>query len=185
MNDQLKNDVKFARALAAGKPGVWEEFYLDYKPRIFAVCKRMMRFDDLAEDLTQTTIIQIFRKIGSFKGDSRLSTWIHRIAVNQCLMHFRSSKVHRNNELEANIPNKEAGGLSFDDQMDIKRLLPLLSNGYRNVLVLHDYFGFEHKEIAAILNCSEGTSKSQLHKARQKARKIYNEKINPKIYSYN
>ena len=141
-----------------------------------------------AEDLTQEVFIQLFRKIGSFRGDSAFTTWLHRMTVNQVLMHFRKRTVkYEKTTEEGETPDQMVTGTSDPNKMRIVDKIALdnasqqLPNGYKNVFVLHDVEGFEHEEVARILGCSVGTSKSQLHKARLKLRKLLKKKANPRL----
>ena len=132
---------------------------------------------EVAEDLTQEVFIQLFRKIGSFRGDSAFSTWLHRLTVNQVLMHFRrrSVKNERTSD-DGEMPEQtvrgtaDPGKMQVIDRIALKNAVAQLPNGYRNVFLLHDVEGFEHEEVARIMGISVGTSKSQLHKARLKLR---------------
>jgi RNA polymerase sigma-70 factor (ECF subfamily) len=132
-----------------------------------------------AEDLTQDAFIQLFRKIGSFRGDSAFTTWLHRLTVNQVLMHFRkrSVKLEKTTE-EGETPVQIVQGTENPNQMPIVDRIALdhaiaqLPPGYRTVFVLHDVEGHEHEEIGHMLGCAVGTSKSQLHKARMKLRTL-------------
>jgi RNA polymerase sigma-70 factor (ECF subfamily) len=130
-----------------------------------------------AEDLTQEVFIQLFRKSGSFRGDSAFSTWLHRMTVNQVLMHFRRRSV-KNEKVsdDGDIPEQTVHGTANPDRMPVvdrialKKAIAQLPNGYKNVFVLHDIEGYEHEEVARMMKISVGTSKSQLHKARLKLR---------------
>jgi RNA polymerase sigma-70 factor (ECF subfamily) len=132
-----------------------------------------------AEDLTQEVFIQLFRKVGSFRGDSAFSTWLHRLTVNQVLMHFRkrSFKNEKTSE-DGEMPEQTVTGsanplkMSVVDRIALKNAIAELPRGYKNVFVLHDVEGFEHEEVARMLGISVGTSKSQLHKARLKLRTL-------------
>ena len=131
----------------------------------------------LAEDLTQEVFIQLFRKVGSFRGDSAFSTWLHRLTINQVLMHFRRRSVKNEKTSESGeMPEQTVQGTSNPNRMPVvdrialKKAIAQLPNGYKNVFVLHDVEGFEHEEVARMLSISVGTSKSQLHKARLKLR---------------
>ena len=132
-----------------------------------------------AEDLAQEAFIQLFRKIGSFRGDSAFTTWLHRLVVNQVLMHFRkrSVKLERTTE-EGETPEQVVRGtenpnkMRVLDRISLDHALKQLPPGYRSVFVLHDIEGHEHEEIAKILGVAVGTSKSQLHKARMKLRRL-------------
>ena len=130
-----------------------------------------------AEDLTQEAFIQLFRKAGSFRGDSAFTTWFHRLVVNQVLMHFRKRSVKNEKTTEdGEIPerlmprSKIKANLPILNRIDITKAIADLPPGYRSVFILHDVEGFEHSEVARILGISVGTSKSQLHKARLKLR---------------
>ena len=139
-----------------------------------------------AEDLAQEAFIQLFRKIGSFRGDSAFTTWLHRLTVNQCLMHFRkrSVKLERTTE-EGETPVQVVSGtenpnaMPVMDRIALDNALTQLPPGYRTVFVLHDVEGHEHEEIAKMPGVAVGTSKSQLHKARMKLRKILKARNEP------
>ncbi len=142
-----------------------------------------------AEDLTQDVFVQLFKKIGSFRGDSAFTTWLHRMTVNQVLMHFRKRNVRLEKTTEeGETPEQIVMGTGNPDRMPIVDKIALqdavdqLPLGYRNVFLLHDVQGYEHEEVAKILGCSVGTSKSQLHKARLKMRKLLLRKSNPRLY---
>lgn len=132
-----------------------------------------------AEDMTQEVFVQVYRKIGSFRGEAAFTTWLHRLTVNQILMHFRKRSVRMETMMEEGDVGK-----TIQSRTDGPRLMPVVDRialeqailklppGYRRVFILHDIEGFGHEEVARILDCSQGTSKSQLHKARLKLRKI-------------
>lgn len=170
-----------ALAIAAGKGdmGAFEELYKRHNRRVYSLCLRMTQNVPEAEDLAQEAFIQLFRKIGSFRGESAFTTWLHRLTVNQVLMHFRkrSVKLERTTE-EGDTPEQIVRGTENPNQMPIldrislDRALKQLPPGYRSVFVLHDIEGHEHEEIAKILGVAVGTSKSQLHKARMKLRRL-------------
>jgi RNA polymerase sigma-70 factor (ECF subfamily) len=132
-----------------------------------------------AEDLAQEVFVHLFRKIGSFRGEAAFTTWLHRLTVNQVLMHFRkrSVKLERTNE-EGETPDQIVRGtenpnrMPVLDRISLNSALKQLPPGYRSVFVLHDIEGHEHDEIAKILGVAVGTSKSQLHKARMKLRRL-------------
>jgi len=141
-----------------------------------------------AEDLTQDVFIQLYRKIGSFRGDSAFTTWLHRMSVNQVLMHFRKRTVKYERTTEEGVtPDQIVPGtgnpfkMQIVDRLAIDNAIDQLPNGYKNVFVLHDVEGFEHEEVARILGCSVGTSKSQLHKARLKLQKLLKKRANPRL----
>ncbi|MBX7173420.1 MAG: RNA polymerase sigma factor [Pyrinomonadaceae bacterium] len=174
-----ESDIDLARKAAAGNVAAFELIYNRYHRRTYSLCLRMTQSGTEAEDLTQEVFIQLFRKIGSFRGDSAFSTWLHRMTVNQVLMHFRKRGVQNEKTTEdGEMPEQIVRGTEDQNKMPIIDRLALdkavaqLPNGYRTVFMLHDVEGFEHEEIARMLNLSVGTSKSQLHKARLKLRKL-------------
>jgi RNA polymerase sigma-70 factor (ECF subfamily) len=178
------SDHNLAKNAAAGDMVAFEELYRRHNRRVYALCLRMTRSIEEAEDLTQEAFIQLYRKIGSFRGDSAFSTWLHRLTVNQVLMHFRkrSVKLERTTE-EGETPEQTVKGTENPNQMPVidrialDRAINQLPPGYRTVFLLHDVEGHEHEEVARILNIAVGTSKSQLHKARMKLRSLLKQQI--------
>ncbi len=185
-------DLQLARSAAHGDMGSFEELYKRHHRRVYSVCLRMLQNTSEAEDLTQDVFIQLYRKIGSFRGDSAFTTWLHRMTVNQVLMHFRKRtvKFEKTTE-EGETPDQIVTGTANPERMRIVDKIALdnaieqLPDGYKNVFVLHDVQGFEHEEVARILGCSVGTSKSQLHKARLKLQKLLKKKANPRLVGLN
>src|SRR6185436_1373237 len=177
-----------ALAIAAGKGDIkaFETLYERHHRRVFSLCLRMTQNGAEAEDLAQEAFIQLFRKIGSFRGDSAFTTWLHRLTVNQVLMHFRKKRVklERTTE-EGETPVQIVRGTENPDRMPVLDRISLdgalkqLPPGYRSVFVLHDIEGHDHEEIAKILGVAVGTSKSQLHKARMKLRGLLQKEISP------
>src|SRR5690606_7973880 len=185
-------DFDLTQAAAAGDMAAFEEVYQRHHRRVYSICLRMLQNAHEAEDLTQDVFIQLYRKIGSFRGDSAFTTWLHRMTVNQVLMHFRKRNVkYEKVTEEGETPDQIVKGTSDPERMRVVDKIALehaieqLPNGYKNVFVLHDVEGFEHEEVARILGCSVGTSKSQLHKARLKLRKLLKKKANPRRLGVN
>ncbi len=181
-------DIVLAKVAAEGDMGAFEEIYKRHHRRVYSICLRMLQSPSEAEDLTQDVFIQLYRKIGSFRGDSAFTTWLHRMTVNQVLMHFRKRTVkYEKTTEEGETPDQMVTGTSDPNKMRIVDKIALdnaiqqLPTGYKNVFVLHDVEGFEHEEVARILGCSVGTSKSQLHKARLKLQKLLQKKANPRL----
>lgn len=175
--DPSAPDIDLCRQAAAGNLPAFELIYQRYHRRTYSLTLRMTNSQTEAEDLTQEVFIQLFRKIGSFRGDSAFSTWLHRLTVNQVLMHFRRRSVkNEKTSDDGEMPEQTVHGTSNPNKMPVidrialKKAIGELPNGYRNVFVLHDIEGFEHEEVARLLGISIGTSKSQLHKARLKLR---------------
>ena len=175
--DEAASDFDLCRLATSGNLAAFEMIYQRYHRRTYGLALRMTGSQTEAEDLTQEVFIQLFRKIGSFRGDSAFSTWLHRMTVNQVLMHFRrrSVKNERTSE-DGEMPEQTVRGTANPNKMQVvdrialKNAIAELPNGYRNVFVLHDIEGFEHEEVARMMGISVGTSKSQLHKARLKLR---------------
>jgi RNA polymerase sigma-70 factor (ECF subfamily) len=174
------DDGVLARA-QAGDHQAFAQLYSLHKRRIYSLCLRMVGNVAEAEDLAQEAFLQLHRKIATFRGDSAFSTWLHRLAINVVLMHLRRKGLSLISLDEAMEPTPDEGpGRSFGapdltlagsiDRLALLRAIEDLPAGYRLIFVLHDIEGYEHNEIAAMLDCSIGNSKSQLHKARLKLR---------------
>jgi len=183
-----KADFDLTKAAASGDMMAFEELYQRHHRRVYSICLRMLQNASEAEDLTQDVFIQLYRKVGSFRGDSAFTTWLHRLTVNQVLMHFRKRNVKFEKTTEEGetpiqiVPGTESPfKMPIVDRIAIDSAIAQLPEGYKNVFVLHDFEGFEHEEVARILGCSVGTSKSQLHKARLKMRKLLKKKANPRL----
>lgn len=181
-------DLVLAQRASAGDMSAFEEIYEKHHRRVYSICLRMLQSPSEAEDLTQDVFIQLYRKIGSFRGDSAFTTWLHRMTVNQVLMHFRKRtvKFEKTTE-EGETPVQVVNGsdnprrMQIVDKIALENAIDQLPDGYKRVFVLHDIEGYEHEEVAKLLGCSVGTSKSQLHKARLKLRKLLQRKANPKL----
>jgi len=178
---QPGSDADILARAQAGDHHAFAQLYATHKRRIYSLCLRMVGNVAEAEDLTQEAFLQLHRKIATFRGDSAFSTWLHRLAINVVLMHLRKKGLSVISLDEAMEPTPEEGpGRSFGapdlsltgsiDRLALERAIADLPAGYRLIFVLHDIEGYEHNEIAAMLDCSIGNSKSQLHKARLKLR---------------
>lgn len=174
-----------AEAIERAKQGdaqAFETLYSLHRRRVYSLCLRMTANTAAAEDLTQEAFLQLFRKIGTFRGESAFSTWLHRMAVNVVLMQLRRKglplvSLEETMESEDDAPRKELGMqdpklAGSIDRMQLKRAVETLPPGYRTIFLLHDVEGYEHNEIASMVGCSIGNSKSQLHKARMKLRDL-------------
>src|SRR5207302_5415434 len=153
-----------------------------HKPRVYYLCLRMTNNVAEAEDLTQEAFLQVFRKLPTFRGDSALSTWMYRVAVNTVLMYFRKRgrpQVSLDEPSTQNVKTKKRE-YGFDDErlvtsidrIALARAIKELPDGYRTIFLLHEVEGYEHREIARLLKCSVGNSKSQLHKAKLRIREL-------------
>lgn len=186
-----------AMALARAQAGdhhAFAQLYSLHKRRIYSLCLRMVGNIAEAEDLTQEAFLQLHRKIATFRGDSAFSTWLHRLAINVVLMQLRKKGLSLISLDEAMEPAPEEGpGRSFGapdltltgaiDRLALERAVTDLPAGYRLIFILHDVEGFEHNEIAAMLDCSIGNSKSQLHKARLKLREALRTNVQQEAHS--
>ena len=160
----------------------FEQLYQRHNRRVYSLCLRMTQNVAEAEDLAQEVFIQLYRKIGSFRGDSAFTTWLHRMTVNQVLMHFRKRRVKvEHTTEEGETPVQTVTGtenpmrMPVVDHIALDRAIAQLPPGYRSIFVLHDVEGYEHEEIARMMRIAVGTSKSQLHKARMKLRGLLKE----------
>ena len=178
VDDSVKDD----RRIQSDFPR-FEELFRLYHQRVYSMCLRMTGNSADAEDLTQETFVQVFRKLDTFRGESAFTTWLHRLTVNQVLMHFRKYR-RRREDLSENgemsewlIKNRNVvRKIGVLDRLVLNEAIGKLAPGYRIVFVLHDVEGLQHVEISKILGCSVGTSKSQLHKARMRMRKLLRQK---------
>ena len=168
-----------AQLAARGDMQAFEMIYRRYHPRVFSLCLRMTKNATQAEDLAQEVFVQLFRKINTFRGESSFSTWLHRLTVNQVLMQFRKPAVRAERAMDDDSPEETAvggtenpGRMSVIDRISLQEAVAQLPPGYRMVFILHDVEGYEHGQIARILGCSIGTSKSQLHKSRMRLRQL-------------
>ena len=180
------NEFHEAEAIARAQQGDAEAFqalYDKHRRRVYSLCLRMTANTAEAEDLTQEAFLQLFRKIGTFRGESAFSTWPHRLSVNVVLMHLRKKNLPSVSLEETtqggdeDSPKKDFGAEDLAlagsiDRLQLQRAVDDLPPGYRSIFVLHDVEGYEHNEIAEIVGCSIGNSKSQLHKARMKLRDL-------------
>lgn len=182
-NPPIAGEAEAIALAQAGDSSAFSSLYALHKRRVYSLCLRMLGNVAEAEDLTQEAFLQLYRKIGTFRGDSAFSTWLHRLAVNVVLMHLRKKGLPQISLEEAlepsqdDGPRKDIGARDLTltgsiDRVTLERAVENLPPGYRLVFVLHDVEGYEHNEIAEMLDCSIGNSKSQLHKARMKLRDL-------------
>ena len=164
-----------------GDERAFATLYQLHNKRVYSVCLRMTRDVAEAEDLTQEAFMQVFRNLNSFRGASAFSTWLHRIAVNTTLMKLRRHKplpvLSLDEPMSSDSPSlkREVGKpdpslCGAVDRIALRRAIEELPGGYRQIFHLHEVEGYQHREIAELLQCSIGTSKSQLYKAKMKMR---------------
>ena len=176
------SQINLVKRAQAGDEQAFATLFQQHKNRVYSVCLLMTKDVAEAEDLTQEAFLQLFRKIGTFRGESAFSTWLHRMAVNVVLMHLRKKglsvvSLEEATEGDDETPKKDFGAddpvLSGSvDRLRLQNAVDQLPPGYRSIFVLHDVEGYEHNEIATMVGCSIGNSKSQLHKARMKLREF-------------
>jgi RNA polymerase sigma-70 factor (ECF subfamily) len=173
-------DVRLAESSGTVQEARFQEIYHQYQRKVYATCRRMLSNQEEAEDVTQDVFLQVFRKLHTFRGEATLSTWLHRVTINAVLMHIR-----RNKKWACESPSEDGDMESIPTKPDNRRLetirldqialenaIAQLPPGCRTIVVLHDVEGYEHQEISQRLGISEGTSKSQLHDARMKLRRM-------------
>ncbi len=179
---RLKTDSDLIGRAKDGDPEACAAIFESHKRRVYSTCLLMTKNVADAEDLMQDAFIQIFRGIRTFRGDSAFSTWIYRVVVNTVLMtrrkrHLREVSLDEPGNLDyCPVPrefgrddNKLRGAV---DRVALTQAANELPEGCRAIFILHEVEGYEHHEIAEQLSCSIGNSKSQLHKARLKMRKL-------------
>ncbi len=186
ITDRAAAEWNESEAIALAQQGdamAFECLYKAHCKHVYSLCLRMLRNMAEAEDLTQQVFLQLFRKIGTFRGDSSFSTWLHRISVNAVLMYLRRKRPAENqmDSLDdtgsGSADPRESGNNPLSvptviDRLNLKRAIRRLPAGYKRFFLLHDVMGYRHREIAEQLGCSVGCSKSQLHKARKSLRRL-------------
>lgn len=176
-------DAAIIRRAQNGDAGAFEELYRLCNRRVYALCFRMVGNPLDAEELTQEAFMQVFRKIQTFRGESAFTTWLHRLTFNAVLMRFRKKQPVTVSLEETSDPDdssavpRDIGAADLRltgtlDRLALQRAIDELPPGYKAIFVLHDVEGYGHDEISEILRCSIGNSKSQLHKARAKLRRL-------------
>ena len=176
-------ELQLVERCRRGELGAFEELYRTHSARLYSLALRMLGNQADAEDLLQEIFLSAHRKLESFRGEAALGTWLYRLAMNQILDHVRS-RAARAGQLtdgldDASVLADARSGRLADraiDRIDLQRALAELPEGCRAAFVLHDVQGLEHREIADVLGIAEGTSKSQVHKARLRLRGLLSER---------
>ena len=179
---QAATEAQLIARAQQGDEAAFEALYTAHKRRVYSLCLRMTSDPADAEDLAQEAFLQLFRKIATFRGESAFTTWLHRLVVNVVLMRLRKKGLplvsldepdtSQDEPVRRDFGENDLRLLGSIDRIRLNRAIESLPHGYRTVFMLHDVEGYEHNEIAQIMNCSIGNSKSQLHKARLKLRDI-------------
>ena len=172
-------DLALVERCRKGDLAAFEEIYRAHSPKLYSLALRMLGNPADAEDLLQEIFLSAHRKLDGFRGEAALSTWLYRLATNQCLDYLRS-RASKTSQLtgtlddEIGLSDVSSRGLADRTvaKMDLERAMAQLPEGARAAFVLHDVQGLEHREVAEVLGVAEGTSKSQVHKARLKLRAL-------------
>ena len=154
-----------------GERAAHAELYALLAVPVFTLARRMLASTTLAEDVLQETFVEVLCKIGGFRGDAEVGTWIKRIAINKCLMHVRSGWVSRRGAA-GDEPAGEEGSGALDDQMALERALDRVPDVARAVVWLHDVEGYTHGEIGRLMGRTASFSKSQLSRAHERLRAL-------------
>jgi RNA polymerase sigma-70 factor (ECF subfamily) len=182
-SNRTETDRSLVRRAQRGDEQAFAALFQGHKKRVYSVCLLMTKDIAEAEDLTQEAFLQVFRSVGSFRGDSAFSTWLYRVAVNTVLMKLRRRKsppvVSLDEPVSSESPSlrRDVGRADLNlsgaiDRIALRRAMQELPEGCRQIFALHEVQGYQHHEIAKMLDCSVGNSKSQLHKAKMKMRDL-------------
>ena len=174
------SDYELTQRAAGGDTQAFEELFRRHQRLVYGLSLRMTQNVSEAEDITQEVFVLLLRKVGGFRGEASFTTWLHRLTVNQVLMRFRRTRARREDALEdeegqpvqQTVSNASPRASQLVDRVSLESALSKLPPGYRAAFILHDIEGYDHEEVARLLGCAVGTSKSQLHKARTKLRKL-------------
>lgn len=176
-------EAEAIRRAQNGDAAAFEYLYKSHNRRVYGLCLRMLKNASDAEDLTQQIFMLLFRKIGTFRSESGFSTWLHRVAVNAVLMHLRRRKtrdalahsldpVGTGSEVPREFGISDTSMLGAIERLNLLRAIRKLPAGYKRLFLLHDVMGYMHGEVAELVGCSIGCSKSQVHKARKRLRHL-------------
>jgi len=186
-SSRSESDLELVKRAQQGDAEAFAALFHAHKARVYSICVRMTNNTAQAEDLTQDAFLQVFRKLSTFKGNSALSTWLYRIAVNTVLMHFRKKALkqvsldepssHDAKQVRREYGSRDGRLSGSVDRIALTRAIKDLPAGYRKIFLLHEVEGYEHQEIAKLLACSVGNSKSQLHKAKLRIREFLSQNV--------
>ena len=175
--------------LTEGDRQALHDLYLQHHRLVYSICLRMTQNVQESEDLTQEVFIHLFRTIGTFRGESAFTTWLHRLTTNHVLMHFRKRRVRSElTTATGDLPIQIVAGTADPSRMKVvdrillSEVIAKLPDGYREAIILHDVEGLEHQEIAKLKGRSIGTSKSQLHKGRLMLRSLIKGQRRPQVH---
>ena len=176
VGDVRNADLELVGRIRSGDGSAFEALYRQHATRLYNLASRMMGRHGEADDLLQDIFLLAYRKLGSFRGESSLGTWLYRLAMNHCLDVLRNRQTRMGQQTDSldepdappvASPVPLVGSVS---RIDLERAIDALPPACRAAFLLHDVEGFGHQEVGAMLGISEGTSKSQVHKARMRIR---------------
>jgi RNA polymerase sigma-70 factor (ECF subfamily) len=174
------SDAELVARCRAGEVDAFETLYHQHAARIFTLASRMAGSSDEGEDLLQEIFLQAYRKLGSFKGEAALGTWLYRLALNHCLDFVRSRQARTRKLTDTLDDERQFEAVAPREtpipRIDLERAIARLPEGCREAFILHEVEGFDHKEVGELLGIAEGTSKSQVFKARMKLRAMLAER---------
>jgi RNA polymerase sigma-70 factor (ECF subfamily) len=171
-----KQESRIIRAAQRGDPDAFQCLYARYKNYVYSLCTHMCKDPVLAEDLSQDIFLHVWRKMGSFRGQSLFRTWLYRVTINMVLLYFRKHRVgllsldDKTMQAAETVSLRNISPIHLDDRLSLRNMLSLLAPHHRRVLVLHDIEGYRHQDISHLLGITSGASRSQLYKARIKMR---------------
>lgn len=200
MASEEETEAQFVARLVARDEAAFNVLVTTYERRVFALVFRMLGRRDEAEDLAQEVFVQVFKAIDQFRGDSKLSTWIYRIAVNLCKNRAKYlSRRHAGNQDDVDALAERApltaakgvsvGGISRPDELVegmqlevvVKRAIAQIDPDFREVLVLRDVEDLSYEEIASVTGLPDGTVKSRIHRARAQLRALVEQAMGEKV----
>jgi RNA polymerase sigma-70 factor (ECF subfamily) len=191
---EAKDEAPLLRRLQADEDATYAELVTRYAPRLLATARRFLRHEDDAQDAVQDAMLSAFRAIGSFNGEARLSTWLHRIVVNAALMKLRTRRRHPEQSIEELLPSFDDGGAwaketkrwgaPSDELLEqrsvrerVRRCIDRLPDSYRTVLVMRDIEDLDTDEVAEMLGATPNAVKIRLHRARQALRTLLEQEL--------
>lgn len=164
MGHPLRDLVASARE---GDPGAFDRLYREHVGRVYAICLRITADRRRAEELTQDVFVRCWKRLPSFRGESRFTTWLHRVAVNVALDDRRRARRERLRRADVDPDNHRSRRDRADERMDLERAVAGLPRGARVAVVLHDIEGYRYEEVAEMMGVALGTVKSQIHRGRR------------------
>jgi RNA polymerase sigma-70 factor (ECF subfamily) len=166
-NDVATDDV--VRRAQSGDVAAFESLYRTHSPAIYLLCRRMTHDEREARESLQDAFVRAWERLPSFRGESAIGTWLHRLAVNVVLNRMRDDRRRELAPLSDDLaaPRTTGSALGADDRMDLDAAIAKLPAGARTVFVLHDLFGYSHDEIAEMTGIAAGTARAQLWRARR------------------